>query len=249
MRLTSMQTDAFLVEGYLAPLPVMEGRELAQCRTAVESFIAHCGGASAGAARGALRTKAHLRCPALLDLVHRPEILEPVADLLGPDLLCRSVSVFLKEPTDPAHVAWHQDAAYWGLEPPDLITAWVALTDSTAENGALEVLPGSHRTPLLPHGSSGDPANLLSHGQVITAPIDPARIRMLSLRAGEMSLHHVGTAHGSGPNRSGGRRIGVAIRYVAPHVRKVAGRRDSAMVVRGTDRFGNFDAEVMPPPQ
>jgi ectoine hydroxylase-related dioxygenase (phytanoyl-CoA dioxygenase family) len=241
--LSAAQIAAFAAEGYLAPLPALDPGETAACRRAVEAFILREGGAAAGLPRGALRTKAHLRCPALLELARRPAILDAVADLLGPDLLCRSVSIFLKEPGDPAHIAWHQDAAYWGLEPPDLATAWVALTDSTAENGALAVLPGSHRAPLMPHGPSGDPANFLSNGQTITAPIDPAAVRFLSLRAGEMSLHHVGTAHGSGPNRSAARRIGVAIRYMAPHVRNLPGRRDSALLVRGVDRYRHFDPE------
>jgi hypothetical protein len=65
-----------------------------------------------------------------------------------------------------------------------------------------------------------------------------------------MSIHHVRLAHGSRPNVSSSRRIGFAIRYVAPHVRKIGRRRDSAVLVRGTDRFGNFDAEPaeVPPP-
>jgi ectoine hydroxylase-related dioxygenase (phytanoyl-CoA dioxygenase family) len=84
---------------------------------------------------------------------------------------------------------------------------------------------------------------MLSRGQAITTPIDPDQSRTLLLDAGEMSIHHVRLAHGSTPNRSSHRRIGVAIRYVAAHVRKTGGRRDTAMLVRGTDRFGNFDPE------
>jgi ectoine hydroxylase-related dioxygenase (phytanoyl-CoA dioxygenase family) len=143
-------------------------------------------------------------------------------------------------------VAWHQDSAYWALEPPDVVTAWVALTDSTLENGALEVIPGSHREPELPHGPSHDPSNMLQHGQRILAPL-PARGVPLLLGVGEMSLHHVRIAHGSAPNRSGERRIGFAIRYVATHVRKRGPRRDSAILVRGTDRYGNFDRDPEPP--
>ncbi len=241
--LSSEQIAGFAADGYLAPLPALDAAALADCRRAVEGFIDASGGAAAGVARGALRTKAHLRCPALLDLVRHSAILDAIEGLIGPDLLCRSVSIFLKEPGDPAHVAWHQDAAYWGLEPPDVVTAWVALTDSTVENGALRVLSGSHRAPLLPHAPSGDPANLLSNGQKITVAIDPARTRTLLLRAGEMSLHHVGTAHGSEPNRSTARRFGVAIRYMATRVRSVGPRPPSAMLVRGRDRYRNFKPE------
>jgi hypothetical protein len=65
------------------------------------------------------------------------------------------------------------------------------------------------------------------------------------LKAGEMSLHHVLLVHGSGPNTTNDRRIGYAIRYIPPHVRQLKAR-DSAMLVRGRDRYGNFDADPEP---
>jgi len=241
LALTRDEIAAFREGGYLAPLPALSGFAAADYRVRLEAFIA--AGSDRAATLKSLRTKAHLHCPLLLDLVRTPAILDTVADLLGPDLLCRSVSVFLKEPGAPTFTAWHQDAAYWLLDPPDVVTAWLALTESTIENGALMVLPGSHRQPLLPHGPSGNSDNVLSRNQAITCAIDPARAQPLPLRPGEMSLHHMGTAHSSAPNRSRARRIGVAIRLVAAHVRNIGPRRDSAMLVRGRDPYGNFDRE------
>jgi ectoine hydroxylase-related dioxygenase (phytanoyl-CoA dioxygenase family) len=87
------------------------------------------------------------------------------------------------------------------------------------------------------------PGNMLSRGQAIATPIDASNAQMLLLDAGEMSIHHVRLAHGSAPNRSRNRRVGVALRYVATHVRKTGRRRDTAILVCGTDRFGNFDPE------
>ena len=216
-------------QGYVAPIRVITSSAVATYRDRVEEFIDSCGDPESRAAM--LRTKVHLRCSALLELVHHPAIVEPMSDLLGPDLLCRSSSIFLKEPGDPAFVAWHQDAAFFDLDPPDVATAWVALADSTAENGALEILPASHRAPLLEHAMVGDPSNMLSRGQAITALIDEDQVVMLTLAAGEMSIHDVRLAHRSAPNRSSGRRLGFAIRYVAAHVRKLGPRRDSAILV------------------
>ena len=238
--LTRQEVEHFDEHGYVAPIRVMTPSDAGQYRARVEEYFQHVDDA------GTLRTKAHLHCPALIELVRLPAILDPITDLLGPDVLCRSSSVFLKEPGTPAHVAWHQDAAYWELEPPDVATAWVALTDSTVENGALQVLPGSHRGPLFTHGPTTDPANMLSRGQAILDPIDHTRAIRLVLAPGEMSIHHVRIAHRSEPNHSKSRRMGFAIRYVAAHVRKTGTRRDSAILVRGTDRYGNFDPE--PPP-
>jgi non-heme Fe2+,alpha-ketoglutarate-dependent halogenase len=247
--LTPEQIAFFAENGYLAPIAAIGQTDAAAARAALERLIAAGGGVPA--VRAALRTKAHLRCPALMALVRRPAILDAVVCLIGSDLLCRSASVFLKEPGEPAYVAWHQDAAYWNLEPADVVTAWIALTDSTVANGALEVIPGSHRGALLPHGPSSDEANQLQHGQKILAALDPGRAVPLVLQAGAMSLHHVRVIHGSRPNRATERRIGFAIRYVAAHVRKLGSRRDSAILVRGTDRYGHFDPEPGPgwPPQ
>jgi non-heme Fe2+,alpha-ketoglutarate-dependent halogenase len=235
------QIAFFAERGYLAPLDALGATEAAALRAEIERYISDNGGVPAALA--GLRTKAHLRCPALMALVRRPAILDAVACLIGPDLLCRSASVFLKEPLDHAYVAWHQDAAYWNLEPDDVVTAWIAISDSTLANGALEIVSGSHGEEILPHGPSNDPANQLQHGQKILVALDPARVVALPLRAGAMSLHHVRIVHGSRPNRATERRIGVAIRYVAAHVRKRGPRRDSAILVRGTDRFGHFDPE------
>jgi hypothetical protein len=60
-----------------------------------------------------------------------------------------------------------------------------------------------------------------------------------------MSLHHVMLVHGSGPNDSDDRRIGLAIRYVPTSVKQMK-LRDSATLVRGRDRFGHFDPEPAP---
>jgi ectoine hydroxylase-related dioxygenase (phytanoyl-CoA dioxygenase family) len=232
-------------EGYLAPVPALAADRVGQVHDRVVEFIDEITRGDRPR-QAAFRTKAHLHCAAVHELVVAPAIVEPVSDLLGPDLLCRSTSLFIKEPGDAAYVAWHQDAAYWELDPPDVATAWVALTESTVENGALRVIPRSHRGPVLPHGVIDDPYNMLSRGQAITAPVDEGSAVTFTLAPGEMSIHDIRLTHGSGPNRSPARRIGVAIRYVAAHVRKTGSRRDTATLVRGTDRYGNFDPEPAP---
>src|SRR5262245_9338642 len=231
------QRAAFAALGFVAPIDVMSPADAEWFRGEVEEFIAMV------SAAGRLRTKVHLDCPALMELVRRPEILDCVSDVLGPDVLCRSSSLFIKDPHDRALVAWHQDAAYWELDPPTVATAWVALTPSTAANGALQVLPGSHLRPLMDHAFTNEPGNLLTRGQEIVDDIDDTSAVSLELAAGQMSLHDVRLAHASAPNQTEFRRIGYAIRYVAAHVRNTGSRRDSAILVRGVDRFHHFDAE------
>ena len=239
--LNEQQQASFASEGYVAPVRVMSARDAAVYRLQVEEFIATV----PDPAR--LRTKVHLDCPALMELVHRPEVVDAVSDVLGPDLLCRSSSLFIKDPHDDAYVAWHQDAAYWELDPPAVATAWIALTPSTADNGALRVLPRSHLRPLMTHRLTDAPGNLLTRGQEIADDIDEGQAAILELAPGEMSLHDVRLAHASAPNRSEARRIGYAIRYVAAHVRNTGNRRDSAVLVRGVDRYAHFDPDCIAP--
>src|SRR6185312_3616744 len=150
------------------------------------------------------------------------------------------------EKRNSAYVSWHQDSTYWGLEPPDIVSAWVAFSDSTPENGAMRVIPASHKLDQVPHRDTFARDNLLSRGQEIMVDVDERQAVTLELAAGEMSLHHVRLIHGSDPNPSDLRRIGFAIRYIPTYVRQVAGSHDTATLVRGTDRYGNFELEPRP---
>ena len=62
----------------------------------------------------------------------------------------------------------------------------------------------------------------------------------MELQPGQASLHHVLLFHGSEPNRSDDRRIGLAIRYIPTHLKQAVGQRDRATLVRGEDKFGHF---------
>ena len=157
--------------------------------------------AGAGILEGKLRHESHLLFTWLNDLVRHPRILDAVEDAIGPNILCWGSSFFIKEPRNPGFVSWHQDSTYWGLDPADVVTAWVAFTDSTPANGAIRVIPRSHLLDQIPHHDTFRPENLLSRGQEIMVEVDEREATMLPLAAGEMSLHHVRLIHGSDPIR------------------------------------------------
>jgi non-heme Fe2+,alpha-ketoglutarate-dependent halogenase len=239
--LTEDAVQQYRDTGYLAPLRVLTAAEAAGIRGKLEAFEAE-----AGPLAGKLRQKSHLLFTWLNDLIRHERILDAVEDVIGPDILCWGTSFFIKEPHNPAFVSWHQDSTYWGLEPADIVTAWIALSDSTTENGAMRVVPRSHTMAQVPHRDTFRPENLLSRGQEVMVDVDEAEAATLVLKAGEMSLHHVRLIHGSEPNPSGERRIGFAIRYLPTYVRQVAGSHDWATLVRGEDRHGNFELEQRP---
>jgi non-haem Fe2+, alpha-ketoglutarate-dependent halogenase len=240
--LTSAQVDQFWEQGFVAPIGVLSAAEARDYRDRLERYEAAAG----GPLRGDLRHKSHLLFTWLGDVVRHRRVLDAIEDLYGPDLLCWTTNFFIKERADPAFVSWHQDSTYWGLEPPDIITAWVAFTDSNAANGAMRVIPASHTMDQVPHRDTFAAANLLSRGQEIMVDVDERKAAMLELAAGEMSLHHVRLIHGSDPNPSDDRRIGFAIRYIPTYVRQVAGSHDSATLVRGVDTYHHFEEEQRP---
>jgi ectoine hydroxylase-related dioxygenase (phytanoyl-CoA dioxygenase family) len=228
-------------EGFYFPVPVLAPEEARGYRARLETVEREHGGKLSGE----LRQKCHLLFTWLDTLIRHPRILDAVEDLLGANLLCWSSSFFIKEPRDSAFVSWHQDSTYWGLSEPDVVTAWVAFSESSIESGAMRMVPGTHREQV-PHRDTFAPENLLSRGQEIMVEVDEARAVDIVLHPGEMSLHHVRMFHGSPPNRSADRRIGYAIRYIPTHIKQVAGARDSATLVRGVDEYHHFEAEEAP---
>ena len=159
--------------------------------------------------------------------------------------MCWTTNFFIKEKANPAFVSWHQDSTYWGLSQPDVVTAWVAFTRANAGNGAMEVMPGSHKLDQIPHRDTFAKHNLLTRGQEIAVEVDHSKAVRLDLEPGEISLHHVRLVHGSPPDTSDDRRIGFAIRYIPTYLRQLFGD-DSASLVRGEDRYGHFELEPGP---
>jgi chlorinating enzyme len=240
-RLPEAAISHYREHGYYAPVRVLSAAEAGNIRRQLEAHErAH------GPLKGSMRHKSHLLFTWLDGLIRHPAILDAIEGVIGPDILCWSSSFFIKEAHDAGFVSWHQDSTYWGLDPADIVTAWVALSESTAENGAMRVIPDTQKLEQVAHRDTFDPNNLLTRGQEIAVEVDESKAAMLSLQPGEMSLHHVRLIHGSDPNPSEKRRIGFAIRYLPTHVRQVVGTKDSATLVRGVDKFGNFEPEYAP---
>ncbi len=239
--LSPEQIAQFEREGCVFPIRVISEDDAARLRARLEEFERRTG----GPLKGDLRHKAHLFFTWLADLVRHDVILDAIEDLYGNNLLCWSSNFFIKEARDPAFVSWHQDSTYWGLDKPDVVTAWVAFTEATEANGAMEYIPGSHTLDQIPHRDTFAKHNLLTRGQEVMVEVNSAERRVITLRPGEMSLHHVRLVHGSPPNQSDDRRVGFAIRYVPTYVAQIAGE-DSASLVRGEDRHGHFELEPRP---
>ena len=198
----------------------------------------------------ALVFKAHLPFRWLSDIITHPRILDAVEDVIGPNLLCWGSSFFQKNAHDPRFVSWHQDTYYYGLEPPETLTVWLSITHSNLESGCVRVIPGSHESrEVVAFNNITNENNLLARGQTIVGVDEDAAVPMV-LKPGEFSMHHEAVVHGSDPNRSDDRRIGLSIHYIPTHVQRVKynrpGVKPRAALVRGADEYGKWEHETLP---
>lgn len=240
--LSQNEIDTFWEQGFVSPRRVFSDSEVGELRREFEDFEARQG------TEQAFRTRSdmHLFQRWAWDVVHDQRIVDPIADLLGPNVLLWSLNWFIKEARDSKFVSFHQDATYWGLYPYDVVTAWVALSDASEATGPMRFVSGSHNEPIREHTDTFGKDNLLSRGQVISGDIPEEKIVSAPLHSGEMSLHHVCTIHGSNPNNTEDRRIGMVLRYCATHVKQTK-VDDTAVLVKGQDAFNHF--ELLPQPQ
>ena len=141
----------------------MTAQQAAACRRHLERHQVDHGG-SLGETD---RFKSHLLFKWLADLVRRPDLLDAVEPLIGPDLLVWGTDWWIKEPRSATFVSWHQDNQYWGLDTTKLVTVGLVLSPSTMESGCVRVVPGSHLGPGLAHADTHAADNMLTRGQTI----------------------------------------------------------------------------------
>ena len=240
--LSSEQVSQYERDGFFHPVDVMSASDAELYRQRFEDYEK----ANDGWYELSKGQKLYLLQTWVAELASHPKLLDAVADVLGPNVLVWGSSLFIKDPGQGTYVSWHQDSTYWGLSSPDVVTAWIALSPATEQSGCMKMMPGSHKLDQIPHRDTLDKKNLLTRGQEVTVDVNEDDGVLAELQTGQMSLHHVRLVHASDPNQSDHRRIGVAVRYIAPHVSQIHAEKDSAWLVRGEDTFGNFIHETPP---
>lgn len=238
--MTDAQVQQFHDTGILSPVRAVSETEAADCRRNLEVFEQETG----GPAVDSIHIKGHLYFDWAWKLARNPRLVGAIADLVGEDLFIMASRFWIKEPQDRKYVSWHQDHAYFGLKPPTIITAWLALNEVTPHNGCMRVIPGSHKRGTIQHKETHSKDNLLSRGQEVEGVDDSGAFDCV-LKPGEFSIHHGHVLHSSEPNVSDDRRIGFAMMFIPASVESIIGRR-SATLVSGEDRFGYWDHDPLP---
>jgi non-haem Fe2+, alpha-ketoglutarate-dependent halogenase len=228
-------------DGFLSPFPLLDAEELAACQEGVRRFETWLGGSINGVPGLQWRTMPYLILPWAADLARDARILDVVENLLGPDLLIYTSTFFIKEPHSPTIAAWHQDSTYYGLEPKEEATVWVALSEASEAAGCMEALSFRGQPRQLRHASRVVENSVNRASQVIVEPLGEGAPTGMPLAAGSFSVHHGLCPHRSGPNSASHRRIGLGLNYIPTHVRPAGSVRPAAMLVHGIDRYGHFE--------
>ncbi len=148
-----------------------------------------------------------------LEVCSHPRLLDAVEAILGPNLILVYSSMFIKMPGDGRSVGWHQDNNYWtSVHGTDVVTVWLALDDTNADNAAMQIIPGSHRGYReLDTVAAREEETLRKKVEV--APEVEATAVLMEMGAGSVSIHDSYILHGSQVNESQRRRAGYTIRY------------------------------------
>ncbi|TRY91113.1 hypothetical protein DNTS_020406 [Danionella cerebrum] len=253
-------------EGYLSGLPILSPEELQDARDAFAELERKHGHDYTAYSLHNI----HKDFDWVMALAKHPKLLEVVTAVLGPDVILLDSRFICKYPVHNKHaetqeknddlqtsdssdaknglpfVAWHQDMKYWGFDGGPVLSVWLALDDSLEDNGALQVIPGSHHSGLLPHHQSKRLGNMLSVNQEIPEElVETEKSILCPLLAGQMSIHDGLLVHASDPNTSERRRCGYVIRYVPTCTYPIQDPErprtfPDTVLVSGSDKYNHF---------
>ena len=189
----------------------------------------------------------HLYHPKLFDWLCNKQLLNLVEDIIGPDIMLFSSHFICKPANTGKRVPWHEDSAYWAhyqIDPMDVLTVWLAIDESSPENGCMQVIPGSHLTIDSQYENLSQEDHSVFATEIRQDQFDEATAVDCVLKPNHASLHHGKLIHGSHANTSNKRRCGYTMRYLSTrsHIAKLG--EHHVFLVRGKDHAGNRYSEI-----
>ena len=141
----------------------------------------------------------HRVMPSVKALMRDPALVNILTALMGPGVRFQTSKLNLKSAGYGAAVEWHQDWAFYPHTNDNLLAAGIMLSDVDENNGPMQVIPGSHKGPVLNHHADGYFCGAIDPTQ---CDVDFGNAVPLTGPAGSITFHHVRAIHGSALNRS-----------------------------------------------
>ncbi|MEM7133552.1 MAG: phytanoyl-CoA dioxygenase family protein [Chloroflexota bacterium] len=245
--LTKQQVRQYHERGWLGPFTLISASEMAIVRDTIDEEILEPGMAQGLHEKEYFHNR-HLDNLCVYELLSHPNLVEKAASILGPHLVLWRTNFQIKQPLSQqddwdTEIPWHQDCAYYQPSPNVILSAWIAVDETSKSNGCMQVLSGSHKR-LYPHittpgaerfGKAADPTTF-----------DPDEAVDIELKAGEFIFFNESTLHYSPPNKSETRRFGITPRLTVPFVEIGNRAKIEVLMLRGEDYMGDYN--VVEPP-
>jgi ectoine hydroxylase-related dioxygenase (phytanoyl-CoA dioxygenase family) len=184
--------------------------------------------------------------PFWVRLVADHRLLDIAEQFVGPDIALFASHYICKPPRTGQPVLWHQDGSYWPLEPMQVVTLWLAISDSKPENGCMRVIPRTQHLELQTTQERRDLANVLGTS-MDESLVDKSKAVDVVLKPGDVSVHHANLIHGSNANTSDRWRMGLTIRYIPTTTRILKPEVAAPFLLRGNAISGIN--EYLPKPE
>ena len=240
-RLTPEQRHQLEMQGACSPIKFLKTEEVNYYRQAFEAMEKRVGKQLEYVGR------THLYLRWSYELATHPVLLDIVEDVLGPDILIWASLILVKQPRTKSFVNWHQDRYHNERSSQSkILSAWIALSDSTPENGCMRIIPNSHKYQKLTTDPDLSEHNMLLNASKISEKVDESQAQNLCLQSGELSLHHDCVIHGSHPNCSDTRRIGFIVRFTIP---EASNPRTAVVYGRGRQNYHHLPMLEQAPSQ
>jgi hypothetical protein len=240
-RLTPDQIQHFEREGYLLyQQDVLQPARFTALKEHFEALLA--GWTAGGESRPEHMDMPHMSDPTLFTWLLDDDVLDVVESVIGPDIALWSSHFISKPPGDGMRVGWHEDSFYWNksISPMEVVTVWLAIDPSSAANGCMRVIPGTHNNGYSQYRSVDQRAVFTS--EIQPDQFDESKAVDCVLGANQCSLHHAKLIHGSNANSSASRRCGYTMRYFSTACKFIGSNQSGGhevFLARGRDLAGN----------
>lgn len=176
-------TEAFRKDGFVNAGPVLPAEDLTELTLEYDRLVTLDAQTLGNERDGVFPYRAMLnfRSDVFRRAIRHPQILELAMTILGPDIRFWWDQGINKSAGSGSFIDWHQDNGYERGRTAPYLTCWLALDDSTLENGGLQIIPGSHEGGIREHTMEG------AHAVIRETP-EESEARALDAKAGDLLL-------------------------------------------------------------